>query len=87
MNVHPIVFNDLVTLRPLNSLGALHEPDFTIQVVPHYSADAEQGRVSAEAPLGRAVMRRHTGDVVTIRVQDHAMSMRIMAVVKPPKPE
>lgn len=82
MNLSPISFYDQVTLRPLNLLGALHDPDMTIQVVPSYEADAERGRISAEAPLGRAVLRKRCGDTVTIRVQDQSVSMRILAVRK-----
>jgi hypothetical protein len=82
MNLSPISYYDQVTLRPLNLLGALHEPDMTIQVVPGYEADAEHGRISAEAPLGRAVLRKRCGDAVTIRVQDQSVSMKILAVRK-----
>jgi len=83
MNLSPISYYDQVTLRPLNLLGALHDPDMTIQVVPSYEADAEHGRISAEAPLGRAILRKRCGDAVTIRVQDQSVSMRILAVQKP----
>lgn len=78
-----VSFYDHVTLRPLNALGALHEPDFTIQLVPHHHADADRGLVSTQAPLGRAVLRQNVGDTVTIRVSDRALSMRILAVEKP----
>lgn len=80
MNLHSISYYDHVTLRPLNVLGALHEPDMTIQVVPGYEADAEHGRISAEAPLGRALLRKRCGDAVTIQVQDQSISMRILDV-------
>jgi transcription elongation GreA/GreB family factor len=84
MNPTPISFYDHVTLRPLNELSALHDPDLTIQVVPHHEADADHGRVSVDAPLGRAVLRRIPGETVTIRVRDHSVSMRILAVAKVP---
>ncbi len=87
MKSHPISCYDRVTLRPLNILGSLHDPDFSIQIVPTHEADATHGRVSMEAPLGRAVLRRFCGDQVTIRVQDHQASMRILAVEKPPPPD
>lgn len=82
MKLPQVALYDQVTLRPLNLLGALHEPDMTIQVVPGYEANAEIGRISAEAPLGRAVLRRSCGDTITIQVQDHSVSMRILAVQK-----
>jgi len=82
MNPSLITCYDRITLRPLNILGALHDPDITIQIVPSHEADAEHGRVSMEAPLGRAVLRRRCGDDVTIRVQDHQATMLITAVEK-----
>jgi transcription elongation GreA/GreB family factor len=87
MNTSLIAFYDLVTLRPLNELGALHEPDLTIQLVPHHAADAAHGRVSVEAPLGRAILRRSEGEIVTIHVQDHSLSMRILNVARPSAPD
>ncbi|GEP43223.1 GreA/GreB family elongation factor [Brevifollis gellanilyticus] len=83
MNLHSISYYDHVTLRPLNVLGALHEPDITIQVVPGHEADAEHGRISAEAPLGRAILRKRSGDTITIQVRDQSISMRILAVERP----
>lgn len=82
MNPSHISYYDQVTLRPLNELSALHDPDLTIQVVPSYEADADRGRVSADAPLGRALLRRHCGETITIQVQGRSLSMRILAVEK-----
>jgi len=77
-----ITYHDRVTLRPLNELGALHEPDFTIQVVPGYLADADSGRISEDAPLGNAVLRHRHGDTLTLKVQGRTLSMRILSVEK-----
>jgi hypothetical protein len=77
-----ITYYDRVTLRPLNELSALHDPDFTIQVVPGYLADADNGRISEDAPLGRAVLRHRHGDTLTLNVQGRSVSMRILAVEK-----
>jgi hypothetical protein len=82
MSSTAITYYDQVTLRPLNLLGALHDPDMTIQVVPRHEADAGHGRISVDAPLGRALLRRHAGDTVTIHVQDQSVSMRILEVRK-----
>ncbi len=82
MNPLSISYYDQVTLRPLNELGALHDPDFIIRVVPAYEADADHGRISADAPLGRALLNRRSGETVTIQVQGHSLSMRILAVEK-----
>lgn len=83
MNPSRITYYDEVTLRPLNVLGALHEPDLVIQVVPGHEADAEAGRISSAAPLGRALLHRQRGDTVTIQVGGHSVSMRVLAVNKP----
>jgi hypothetical protein len=83
MSSTAITYYDLVTLRPLNLLGALHDPDMTIQVVPRHEADAVQGRISVDAPLGRAILRKRCGDAVTIQIQDQSISMLILAVERP----
>lgn len=80
MKPTPISCYDHVTLRPLNILGAIHDPDFIIQIVPAHEADAAHGRISAEAPIGRAVLHRHCGDEVTVRVQDHTATLCILSV-------
>ncbi len=77
-----IAYYDQVTLRPLNELGLLHEPDMILQVVPSYEADADHGRISEDAPLGHALLRRRSGETVTIQVQGRSLSMRILAVEK-----
>lgn len=77
-----IHYHDRVTVRPLNELGTLHEPDFTVEVVPGYEGDADHGRISEEAPLGRALMGRRCGETVTVRVRDRSLSMLIIAVAK-----
>lgn len=81
MNSLCIHHYDQITLRPLNELSALDNADWTIQVVPGYEADADQGLVSEEAPLGRALLGRSCGEVVTIAVAGRSLSMRIVGVV------
>lgn len=82
MNTSPIACYDKVTLRPLHESSALHDSDLIIQIVPSHEADADHGRVSADAPLGRATLHRRCGDIITIHVQRHSTSMRILAVQK-----
>lgn len=82
MNSPSITYYDQVTLRPLNELSVLHEPDMTLQVVPAYEADADHGRISEDAPLGHALLRRRSGETVTIQVQGRSLSMRILNVQK-----
>lgn len=82
MSPLPVRHYDLVTLRPVDELTTLHEFDITIQVVPGYAADADTGRISEDAPLGRAVLRRCVGEKVDIQVQDRRLTMLILAVEK-----
>ena len=82
MNSLSIHLYDLVTLRPLNELATLHAFDITIQVVPGYAADADNDRISEDAPLGRAVLHRSAGEKITIQVQGRSLSMLILAVEK-----
>lgn len=87
MNSFFITHYDRVTLRPLNELGALHEPDMTLQVVPAYEADADNGFISEEAPLGRALLRHRHGQTLSLQVQGRTLSMRILSVEKLPRPQ
>lgn len=76
---------DRITLRPLNELGALHEPDMIIQVVPAYEADADNGRISEDAPLGRALLRHRRGQTLSLQVHGRGLSMLVVAVEKQPR--
>ncbi len=83
MKNFPIIGHyDRVTLRPLNELGALFDPDFTVEVVPGYEADANDGRISEDAPLGRALLQHRGGETIHIDVHGRGLSMRILAVEK-----
>ncbi len=82
MNNYSISHYDRVTLRPLNELGALHSPDFCIQVVPGYQADVDQGRISEDSPLGRAILDCRHGNTATFEVQGRSLSMLILGVEK-----
>ena len=87
MNSFSITYYDRVTLRPLNELGTLHDPDFTIQVVPGYESDADSGLISEDAPLGRAVLsHRGGGDTLRLQVHGRSLSLRILSVEKLARP-
>lgn len=87
MNSFSITYYDRVTLRPLNELGAVHDPDFTLQVVPGYEADADSGRISEDAPLGRAILNHRRGDILRLQVHGRSLSMRILSVEKLARPD
>lgn len=84
MNPSSITYYDLVTLRPLNELGAIDDPDFTLQVVRNYEADADAGRISEDAPLARGILHRREGETVAIDVHGRRLTLRILKVVKHP---
>ncbi|HEY1051402.1 MAG TPA: GreA/GreB family elongation factor [Prosthecobacter sp.] len=86
MSSFSITHYDRVTLRPLNELGTLHDPDFTLQVVPGYEADADHGLISEDAPLGRAILNHRRGDILRLQVQGRSLSMRILSVEKLARP-
>lgn len=87
MNSFSITYYDRVTLRPLNELGAVHDPDFTLQVVPGYEANADNGLISEDAPLGRAILSHRSGDLLRLQVHGRSLSMRILSVEKLARPE
>lgn len=82
-----INYYDQVSLRFTNSNVQDEDADFTIQIVPAYEADSSLGRVSVEAPIGKAVIHRRQGDLVTYKAAGTARSLLIVAVHKhlPPR--
>lgn len=46
------------------------EEEMTVQVVSTVRTDPSQGRVSLESPLGKALLGRSLGDVLTVRVSE-----------------
>lgn len=87
MSSFSITYYDRVTLRPLNELGTLHDPDFTLQVVPGYEADADRGLISEDAPLGRAILNHRSGEILRLQVHGRSLSMRILSVEKLARPQ
>lgn len=77
-----INYYDRVRLRTLNEIEDPDDSDLTIQIVPAYEADATAGRISVDAPVGKAVFHRRIGDIVTVRAQGKAIPMRIVTVDK-----
>ena len=46
------------------------EEEMLVQVVSTVRTDPSQGRVSLESPLGKAILGKNVGDVVTVKVSD-----------------
>jgi len=55
------------------------EPE-TYQIVGSAEARPAEGRISNESPLGRALMGKHVGEVVTIAAPSGILSFRILQV-------
>lgn len=54
------------------------EDEFTL--VPEHEADAYARRLSAESPLGRALIGRHVGERVLFRAPGGVMGVTVLAV-------
>ncbi len=54
------------------------EDEFTL--VPEHEADARESRVSADSPLGRALLGRHVGERVRFRAPGGVMGVTVLAV-------
>jgi hypothetical protein len=77
-----ITYYDHILLRTLDRTEAPDTDEICIQIVPAYAADAAAGRISAEAPVGRAVLHRKLGDTVTVLAQGRRIVMKIVKVDK-----
>lgn len=83
MTASSITYYDIVSLRALVPPASPQEPDLTVQIVPWHESDAENGRISSEAPLGRALLRRSCGETIVIQVGERRISMRILSFTRP----
>jgi transcription elongation GreA/GreB family factor len=54
------------------------EDEFTL--VPEHEADAHTRRLSADSPLGRALLGRHVGEHVRFRAPGGVMGVTVLAV-------
>jgi transcription elongation factor GreA len=67
----------------LNSVVKVHEegakPE-TFHIVGAAEADPSAGKISDVSPLGRALMGKKKGDVITIHAPDGSFSYKIMSV-------
>lgn len=77
-----IHYYDRVRLRSMNAIEPPDESELFIQIVPAHEADASVGRISADAPVGRAVLNRRMGETVQVYAQGRRISMQIVTVEK-----
>ena len=54
--------------------------DAEFAIVPHQDADISQERVSADSPLGRALLGRRLGDEVRFHAPGGVLSVTVVAV-------
>jgi transcription elongation factor GreA len=55
--------------------------DAQFRIVEQHEADAVAERVSAESPLGRALLGRRVGDLVRFRAPSGVLSVTVVDVV------
>lgn len=56
------------------------DKDLTYQVVGHYEANIENGKLSIQAPLARAIIGKAEGDVVTVQTPGGKKDYEIVSV-------
>jgi transcription elongation factor GreA len=59
-----------------------YEEDTTMTMVTPYEADPAKGRVSDQAPIGKALMGKKVGDVVQVRTPGGTSSFKIINITK-----
>jgi transcription elongation factor GreA len=57
------------------------EAEIAYQIVGHYEADANNGRISINAPIARALIGKNVGDSVEVRTPQGLRSYEIIEVV------
>lgn len=80
--MNKVQFYDRVRLKAMDASDLFDDPEMDIQIVPPHEADAVAGRISAEAPVGRAALHRKPGDHIAIAMLGKQVKMQILSVVK-----
>lgn len=57
------------------------EAEIAYQIVGHYEADANNGRISVNAPIARALIGKNVGDSVEVRTPQGLRSYEIIEVI------
>jgi transcription elongation factor GreA len=57
-----------------------HDGEAEFDIVPHEDADIAAERVSAESPIGRALLGRRLGDEVRFRAPGGVLSVTVVNV-------
>jgi transcription elongation GreA/GreB family factor len=80
MKTDKIQYYDQLVLREISEPAQVADDELRIQVVPDHEADAGAGRISEHAPVGRAVLHRREGEIVTIATGRTRYRMQIVSV-------
>lgn len=80
MKTDKIQYYDRLILREIAEAAQVADDELRIQVVPDHEADAVAGRISEHAPVGRAVLHRREGEIVTIATGRTRYRMQIVSV-------
>lgn len=57
------------------------DAELSYQIVGHYEANADEGKISIQAPVSRALIGKSVGDSVEVRTPQGAKSYEILEVV------
>lgn len=53
----------------------------TFEIVDSAEADPESGKISADSPIGQALIGRQVGDSVSVRVPDGQISYKLLSIL------
>jgi hypothetical protein len=79
----PVLLGSHITIELVDSFGETEQREFTI--VTERQADFRAGMLGENAPLGRALLGHHTGELLPYKVGD-LLEVRILAVTKITEP-
>ena len=77
INTDKVFVGSKVTIKDLETKEKL-----TYQIVGFAQADPDNGRISDESPVGRALLGRKTGETVNVEVPVGVLSFKIMSISK-----
>lgn len=77
INTDKVFVGSKVTIKDLETKEKL-----TYQIVGFAQADPDNGRISDESPVGKALLGRKTGETVNVEVPVGVLSFKIMSISK-----
>lgn len=78
---HKISMGNTVTIEYLGELEDDEEAVMQVQIVGETEADFSKGKISNEAPLGKALIGKKNGDIATFATAHGEESYKILAIV------